>query len=81
MLLLASSIAGGTPVSLNDTLPGIDSRNASLTVRAVTPCRRASISISRNGHKASKRLVQRSTSSRGAHHTISDAWPSMTFTA
>jgi len=35
MLLLASSIAGGTPVSLNDTLVGIDSRNASLTVRAV----------------------------------------------
>ena len=35
MLLLASSLAGGTPVSLNDTLVGIDSRNASLTVRAV----------------------------------------------
>ena len=35
MLLLASSIAGGTPVSLNDTLVGIDSRNATLTVRAV----------------------------------------------
>ena len=28
MLLLASSIAGGTPVSLNDALPGIDRRNA-----------------------------------------------------
>ena len=26
MLLLAASIAGGTPVSLNDTLPGIDQR-------------------------------------------------------
>jgi hypothetical protein len=35
MLLLASSIAGGTPVSLNDALPGIDRRNASLVVRAV----------------------------------------------
>ena len=28
MLLLAASIAGGTPVSLNDTLLGIDERNA-----------------------------------------------------
>ena len=35
MLLLAASIAGGTPVSLSDTLPGIDRRNASLVVRAV----------------------------------------------
>jgi hypothetical protein len=35
MLLLASSIAGGTLVSLNDALPGIDRRNASLVVRAV----------------------------------------------
>jgi hypothetical protein len=35
MLLLASSFAGGTPVSLSDTLVGIDSRNASLVVRAV----------------------------------------------
>jgi hypothetical protein len=35
MLLLAASIAGGTPVSLNDTLPGIDHRNASLVVSAV----------------------------------------------
>jgi hypothetical protein len=35
MLLLASSIAGGTLVSLNDALPGIDRRNASLAVRAV----------------------------------------------
>ena len=35
MLLLASSIAGGTPVSFNDALPGIDRRNASLAVRAV----------------------------------------------
>jgi hypothetical protein len=35
MLLLASSIAGGTLVSLNDTLPSIDRRNASLVVSAV----------------------------------------------
>ena len=35
MLLLASSIAGGTLVSLNDALPGIDRRNASLVVSAV----------------------------------------------
>jgi hypothetical protein len=35
MLLLAASIAAGTPVDLNDALPGIDRRNASLTVRAV----------------------------------------------
>ena len=35
MLLLAASIAGGTPVSLCDTLPGIDRRNASLVVTAI----------------------------------------------
>lgn len=35
MLLLASSLAGGTPVSLSDTLAGIDRRNASLVVSAV----------------------------------------------
>ena len=35
MLLLAASIAGGTPVNLKDTLPGIDRRNASLVVSAV----------------------------------------------
>jgi hypothetical protein len=35
MLLMAASIAGGTPVSLNETLPGIDRRNASLVVSAV----------------------------------------------
>ena len=35
VLLLASSIAGGTLVSLNDALPGIDRRNASLVVSAV----------------------------------------------
>ena len=35
MLLLASSLAGGTPVSLNDTLVGIDRRNASLVVSSV----------------------------------------------
>jgi hypothetical protein len=35
MLLLAASIAGGTPVSLYDTLPGIDHRNAALLVKAI----------------------------------------------
>ena len=35
MLLLAASLASGTPVSLSDTLVGIDRRNASLVVRAV----------------------------------------------
>jgi hypothetical protein len=35
MILLAASIAGGTLVSLNDALPGIDRRNASLVVGAV----------------------------------------------
>jgi hypothetical protein len=35
MLLLAASIAGGIPVSLSDTLTGIDRRNASLIVSAV----------------------------------------------
>jgi hypothetical protein len=35
MLLLAASIAGGTPISLNDALPGIGRRNAGLVVRAI----------------------------------------------
>ena len=35
ILLLAASIAGGIPVSLSGTLPGIDRRNASLVVSAV----------------------------------------------
>ena len=35
ILLLAASIAGGIPVSLYDTLPGIDRRNASLVVSAI----------------------------------------------
>ena len=35
MLLLAARSAGGTPVSLNHALPGIDRRNANLVVRAV----------------------------------------------
>jgi hypothetical protein len=35
ILLLAASIAGGTPVSLSDTLTGIDRSNASLVVSAV----------------------------------------------
>lgn len=36
MLLLAASIAAGTPVSLCDALVGIDRRNASLVVAAIT---------------------------------------------
>ncbi len=35
MLRLAASIAGGTPVSLRDTLPGIDHRNIELLVTAI----------------------------------------------
>ena len=35
ILLLAASLADGTPVNLNDTMPGIDRRNASLVVTAV----------------------------------------------
>jgi hypothetical protein len=35
MLLLAASIVGGIPVSLYDTLPGIDHRNASLVIKAI----------------------------------------------
>ncbi|HXW46286.1 MAG TPA: hypothetical protein VEL03_15975 [Streptosporangiaceae bacterium] len=35
ILLLASSLAAGTPVSLNDALPGIDRRNAGLVAAAV----------------------------------------------
>jgi hypothetical protein len=35
MLLLAASTAAGIPVSLYDTLPGLDHRNASLVVKAI----------------------------------------------
>ena len=35
MLLLSASLAVGTSVSLNEALPGIDRRNATLVVRAV----------------------------------------------
>jgi hypothetical protein len=35
MLLLAASIAGGIPVSLCGTLPGIDHRNACLVIKAI----------------------------------------------
>ena len=35
MLLIAASIAAGTPVSLNDALTGIDRRNANLVVNAI----------------------------------------------
>ena len=41
MLLLAPGIAGGIPVSLYDTLPGIDRRNASLVVGAVSGTQQA----------------------------------------
>ena len=35
VLLLAASIAGGIPVSLYDTPPGIDHHNASLVIKAI----------------------------------------------
>jgi hypothetical protein len=35
MLRLASSLAGGTPVSLRDTLTGIDNRNTQLVITAI----------------------------------------------
>lgn len=35
VLRLSASIAAGIPVSLSDTLPGIDARNAALVTRAV----------------------------------------------
>jgi hypothetical protein len=35
-MLLAASIAAGTPVGLCDTLVGIDRRNAGLVVTAIT---------------------------------------------
>ncbi len=35
MLRLAASIAGGTPVSLRDTLTGIDHRNVQVVITAV----------------------------------------------
>jgi len=35
ILLIAASIAGGTPVGLGDTLPGIDHRNARLVINAI----------------------------------------------
>lgn len=35
MLLLAASIAGGIPVSLYETLTGIDQRSASLMIKAI----------------------------------------------
>ena len=60
MLLLASSLAGGTPVSLNDTLVGLDHRNANLVVRAVAHAAGLPNPTSRNGQTIPKRLVQRS---------------------
>ena len=63
MLLLAASIAGGIPVSLYDTLPGIDRRNASLVVGAVAHAAGLPDPISRNGQTGMKRLVQRNNCS------------------
>ena len=65
MLLLAASIAGGTPVSLNDTLPGIDRRNASLVVSAVAHAAGLPDPYQETDKRASKRLVQRSSCAHG----------------
>ena len=67
MLLLASSIAGGTLVSLNDALPGIDRRNASHVVGAVAHAAGLPdpYQETRNGQKGMKRLVQRSGCAHG----------------
>jgi hypothetical protein len=35
VLLLAASIAGGIPISLYDTLPGIDQRSTRLVIKAI----------------------------------------------
>lgn len=58
MLLLAASIAGGVPVSLSDTLTGIDHRNASLIVSAVAHAAGLP-DPSRNRQTAIERLVQK----------------------
>ena len=47
MLLLAASIAGGIPVSLHDTLPGIDQHNAALAVKAIAHATGQTIVMSR----------------------------------
>ena len=67
MLLLASSIAGGTLVSLNDALPGIDRRNASHVVGAVAHAAGLPdpYQETRNGQKGMKRLVQRNSCAHG----------------
>ena len=59
MLLLAASIADGTPVSLNDALPGIDRRNASLVVRAVAHAAGLPDPYQETDRRHPKRLVQR----------------------
>jgi hypothetical protein len=58
MLLLAASIAGGIPVSLSDTLTGIDRRNASLVVSAVAHAAGLP-DPSRNRQTGIERLVQK----------------------
>jgi hypothetical protein len=47
MLLLAASIGGGIPVSLYDTLPGIDRRNAGLLIKAIAHATGQAIAITR----------------------------------
>jgi hypothetical protein len=47
MLLLAASLAGGIPVSLYDTLPGIDRRNADLVIKAIAHATGQAIAITR----------------------------------
>jgi hypothetical protein len=47
MLRLAASLADGIPVSLCDTLPGIDRRNASLVAKAVAHITRQAIVMAR----------------------------------
>jgi hypothetical protein len=51
MLHLAASIAGGIPVSLYDTLPGIDQRNAALGGQGLTA---AGVSGIRSPHAANR---------------------------
>jgi hypothetical protein len=50
MLLLAASIAGGIPVSLNDTLTAIDRRNANLVVNAIAHATGSQIRIKKRTH-------------------------------
>jgi hypothetical protein len=69
MLLLAASIAGGTPVNLNDTLPGIDRRNASLVVSAVAHARGPSRPRPDRPAQASRRSRSRHPARKTNGHT------------